>query len=123
MNSSTTSSTSNPLNSIGSSTIETSFLDSSSIVSKIAFLLLVIIVFSLMLRFGIYILEKFLGPSNTPKLIDGTVSAKSQIIINQDPSYSDAVTIPRSVNADKGIEFTWSVWIFINYFQLNCKDN
>jgi hypothetical protein len=90
-----------------------SFLDSTSIISKIAFLLLVIIVFSLMLRFGIYILEKFLGPSNTPKLIDGTVSAKSQIVINQDPSYSDAITIPRSVNADKGIEFTWSVWVFI----------
>lgn len=93
---------------------EVGFLNSTSIVSKIAFLLLVIIVFALMLRFGIYILEKFLGPSNTPKLIDGTVSAKSQIIINQDPSYSDAITIPRSVNADKGIEFTWSVWINID---------
>ena len=114
MNSSASTTSSNPLLPSSNTVISTSFLDSTSLISKIAFLLLVIIVFSLMLRFGIYILEKFLGPSNTPKLIDGTVSAKSQIIINQDPSYSDAITIPRSVNADKGIEFTWSVWVNIS---------
>ena len=114
MNSASSTTSSNPLLPSSNTVISTSFLDSTSLISKIAFLLLVIIVFSLMLRFGIYILEKFLGPSNTPKLIDGTVSAKSQIIINQDPSYSDAITIPRSVNADKGIEFTWSVWVNIS---------
>jgi hypothetical protein len=45
------------------------------------------------------------------------VDAKHQIVFPQDPSNNDAVTIYRSVNENQGIEFTWSVWIFINNLQ------
>ena len=45
------------------------------------------------------------------------VDAKQMIIFPQDPSSNGAVTIYRSVNANDGIEFTWSVWIFINGLQ------
>ena len=45
------------------------------------------------------------------------VNGKEMIIFPQDPSNNNAVTIYRSVNASNGVEFTWSVWIFINNLQ------
>jgi hypothetical protein len=90
------------------------FFESNSIVAKIAFLLLVLFVFSILLRLGIGILGYFLGPDDSPKLIKGMVDAKIQLVIPQDPRDSSAITISRSTNASEGIEFTWSCWIFIN---------
>jgi hypothetical protein len=95
------------------------FLESNSIVAKIAFLLLVCFAFIILLRVGISLLGYFLTPSGTPKLINGMVDAKQQIIIPQEPSSQGAVTITRSVNADDGIEFTWSVWIYIDDLTYN----
>jgi len=93
------------------------FLESNSLIGKIAFFLLVLFVFILLLRFGISILGWFnsMG-SNNPKLIDGMVDAKQLIVIPQSPSVPNSITINRSVNANDGIEFTWSVWIFIDDF-------
>jgi hypothetical protein len=48
----------------GSSTRD--FLNSNSLVAKIAFLLLVLVVFVILLRIGISILGYFLSPSGTP---------------------------------------------------------
>jgi hypothetical protein len=90
------------------------FLESNSLVAKFAFLLLVIFAFILLLRIGITTLSYFLEPNKSPKLIDGMVDATQMIVFQQDPSNNDAVTIYRSVNATDGLEFTWSVWIFIN---------
>ena len=91
------------------------FLESNSLVSKFAFLLIVIFGFIILLRFGISIISYFMSPSNSPRLINGTVDAKNAIIFNQDPSgNNNAVTIYRSINENDGIEFTWSVWIFVN---------
>jgi hypothetical protein len=47
------------------------------------------------------------------------VDAKQMIVFQQDPSNNGAVPIYRSVNADEGIEFSWSVWIYINSLQTN----
>ena len=95
------------------------FLDSNSLVAKFAFLLLVIVAFVILLRVGVSILSYFLKPDPSPHLMDGMVDATQMIIYPQDPSYNDAVTIYRSVNANDGIEFTWSTWIFINNLQTN----
>jgi hypothetical protein len=95
------------------------FLDSNSVVAKIAFLLLILFVFIILLRVGISLLGYFLAPSTSPKLINGMVDAKQIIVIPQDPSSSGAITIFRSVNATDGIEFTWSVWIFIDDLTYN----
>lgn len=95
----------------------TSFLESNSLVSKFAFLLLVIFAFIILLRVGISLMSYFFKPSGSPHLIDGMVDAKQMIIFPQDPSNNDAVTIYRSINENQGIEFTWSVWIFINNLQ------
>ncbi len=90
------------------------FLESNSLVAKIAFLLLVVFFFVILLRIGISIMAYFFKPNETPRLIDGMVDAKQTLIFPQDPNSIDAVTIYRSVNATDGIEFTWSVWIYIN---------
>ena len=95
------------------------FLNSNSLIAQVAFLLLVLFVFMILLRLGISLLGYFMGPDGTPKLIDGMVDAKQLIVIPQDPDTSGSITIPRSVNATEGIEFTWSVWIFIDDLTYN----
>jgi len=95
------------------------FLNSNSIVAQIAFLLLVLFVFIILLRLGISLLGYFLAPTGSPKLITGMVDAKQLIVIPQDPSSEGSVTISRSVNASEGIEFTWSVWIYIDDLTYN----
>jgi hypothetical protein len=95
------------------------FVDSNSLVAKIAFLLLVLFGFVIALRLGISILAYFLSPTGSPHLIDGMVDGKQMIIFPQDPNTSGAKTITRSVNANDGIEFTWSSWVFIDNLQYN----
>jgi hypothetical protein len=95
------------------------FFESNSLVVKFAFLLLVIFGFVIFLRLGISLVSYLFKPSDSPKLINGMVDATQQIIIPQDPSSNDAITIYRSVNANEGIEFSWSVWIFIENLQIN----
>ena len=91
------------------------FLESNSLVVKFAFLIVVIIAFVLLLKVGIYVLAYFLSPTNqSPTLINGMIDATQSVVFPQDPSYSTAVTIQRSSNATDGVEFTWSVWIYIN---------
>ena len=94
------------------------FLESNSLVSKFAFILLVIFAFIILLRVGISVVSYFFEPNQSPHLIDGMVDATNLIVYKQDPSgNSSASTIYRSVNATDGIEFTWSVWINITNLQ------
>jgi hypothetical protein len=122
MNSSNTGSGS-PYNPFSTGSTSTSgfkdFIDSNSLVAKIAFLLLVLFGFVIALRLGISILAYFLSPTGSPHLIDGMVDGKQMIIFPQDPNTSGAKTITRSVNANDGIEFTWSSWVFIDNLQYN----
>ena len=92
------------------------FMQSNSLVSNFAFLLLVIFLFIILLRIGISSLVYFMKPVDSPQLINGMVDAKQMMVFNQDPASSGSKTIYRSVNANDGIEFTWSVWVFINSF-------
>jgi hypothetical protein len=95
------------------------FLESNSLVAKFAFLLLVIFAFIILLRAGISLISYLLKPNESPQLINGMVDATQMVVFPQDPSSNGAVTIYRSVNATDGVEFTWSVWIFINNLQTN----
>jgi hypothetical protein len=88
-------------------------------VAKFAFLLLVIICFLFLLKIGVTFLSWCFKPNSSPKLINGMVEATQMLIFPQDPSKSGSATISRSVNASDGLEFTWSVWIFINNLQTN----
>lgn len=92
------------------------FLNSNSLIAKFAFLLLVIILFVMALRLGSSILSWIFSPSQNPILIDGMVDSKQMLVIPQDPSVKGAIPIMRSVNDAQGMEFTWSVWIYIDDF-------
>jgi len=93
------------------------FLESNSLVAKFSFLILVVFLYIILLRVGVSILGWFFGPSSNPKLIDGMIDAKHMMVFPQDPAAKGAVTLTRSVNANDGIEFTWSTWIFIDDLQ------
>ena len=94
------------------------FLNSNSLVAKIAFLLLVVIVFVLFLRLGTSLVTWIMAPTRSPKLVKGILSGRKSKVISQDPKDKHSVTILRSRNQTDGIEFTWSVWLFIE----NLKD-
>jgi hypothetical protein len=107
----------NPFNSFSTNTGNYgsgNYGESNSLVAKFAFLLFVIFAFVILLRVGVSVLAYFLQPNQSPQLINGMVSADQMIIFPQDPSNNGAVTIYRSTNATDGVEFTWSVWLFIN---------
>jgi hypothetical protein len=97
------------------------FLTSNSLIAKLAFLCLVIVLFVLFLRLGVSLLGYFMSPAKSPKLVDGMKAGHLAKIIPQDPNASGSKPILRSVNQQDGIEFTWSVWLFIEQFEQNGK--
>ena len=92
------------------------FLKSNSLVARFAFLLMVIIGFVVLLRVGIWIMGALFSPSPSPILIDGMIDSRNMMVIPQDPNVSGAKPILRSVNQKDGLEFTWSVWIYVDDF-------
>ena len=90
------------------------FLKSNSLIAKFSFLILVLIGFMILLNLGIRIIAFFMKPNTSPKLINGTMNGANEVVISQDPKNSQAIPVLRSNNQNKGIEFTWSLWIYIN---------
>ena len=54
-----------------------------------------------------------LGPKQEVYLTKEINDANQYLVIKQDPHDKGAITINRSENKRKGIEFTWSVWLYI----------
>jgi hypothetical protein len=90
------------------------FLDSNSIVAKFSFLLLVLLIFIILLRLGTTLLATLLAPNPDPYIIKGMVDAKKMRVIPQNPNNNKSIPILRSINERDGIEFTWSVWLYID---------
>ena len=89
------------------------FLNSNSLVAKVVFLLLVLIVFIMGMRVMLVVLHKLFGPKPNPILIKGIVNGKKAVSISQDPKIKGAKPIIRSNNQDGGIEFSYGVWLLI----------
>lgn len=90
------------------------FLSSNSIIAKFVFLVFVLIAFMFLANLGIKLIGYFMEPSRDPYLVKGTAPGNANIVIKQDPNSSDSVPIFRSNNRAKGLELTWSVWLFID---------
>lgn len=90
------------------------FLESNSLVAKVAFLLVIILVFVVLLRLGVIFMNWFLSYSSTPHLIDGMIDAKQMKVIEVDPNEKGSKPVNRSDDENDGIEFTWSVWLYID---------
>lgn len=96
------------------SNIATMFLESPSIIVKAMFLIMVLVVFTVLFRLGIFILSYVFETDKTPTLIKGIKKGKQAFVITQDPSQKNSIPIIRSRNERDGIEFTWSVWLLID---------
>jgi hypothetical protein len=92
----------------------TQYLSSNTAVAKFAFLILVLIVFVFLIGLGISLVSYFTSPNSNPYLISGMIDGASPITISQDPKKDKNIPILRSNNQQTGLEFTWSVWLFIN---------
>jgi len=90
------------------------FFESNSMIAKVAFLLFVLFIFVILLRLGITLISWLMSSNNSPHFIDGMQSGKQMRQFTQDPLIPGAKTIGRSNNEDEGLEFTWSVWVYID---------
>ena len=90
------------------------FLQSNSMVAKLAFLILVVFIFIILLRIGSSILGNIFSYSSDPMLLNGTMNANQLVVVAQDPNTSGAIPILRSKNQRDGLEFTWSVWVWVD---------
>jgi hypothetical protein len=104
----------NDFSSKGTLSASQEFLNSNSIIAKFVFLILILIAFMFLVSLGTSLIAYFYKPNRSPYLIRGMISGTTPITIPQDPNNSDSITIYRSNNRNNGIEFTWSVWLFIN---------
>ena len=98
------------------------FLDSNSLITKFCFLLFVIFIFIILLSLSINVISNLFSNNSNQRLVNGMINASSQMLtITQNPNVSGSKTIYRSINESDGIEFTWSVWIYINELNDNGK--
>lgn len=89
------------------------FLQSNSIIAKMSFLILVIFVFIFILRLGISVLGYIFSYSSDPVLVPGTIDAEKLMVIQQNPNLKKSIPILRSNNQRDGLEFSWSVWLWV----------
>ena len=92
------------------------FLNSNSLVAKFAFLILVVIIFILCLRISFGFLNWIFAPSQNPRLLKGMLNAQQDgpRSFSSNPNKSGSIPILRSNNENQGVEFTWSIWIYIS---------
>lgn len=90
------------------------YLNSNSIIAKFAFIILVLILFVFLFNLGVQLISYFTSPPKSPYIISGVISGSNGRVITQDPKSSSSITIQRSNNNKTGIEFTWSVWLYVS---------
>jgi len=92
------------------------FLESNSAIARFSFLMLAIFIFIVILKICIKLISYFiLNKSGTVMLINGMIDGNEPYTFPQDPnSNSNAKTLSKSNNAENGVEFTWSVWLYVD---------
>jgi hypothetical protein len=90
------------------------FLTSNTIIAKFAFILLILVAFLLLFNLGVTILGYLTDPSPDPYIIKGLIDGNTEKRIPQDPKQTNSIPIYRSNDQSKGMEFTWTIWLYIN---------
>lgn len=101
------------------------FLSGNNIVAKFVFIIFVVFVFVIVLRLGTWILSLIFTWNPNPILLNGMMSGTTLVKFPQDPDSHGAVPILRSKNAQGGLVFTWSTWLWLESPTLprhGCKD-
>jgi hypothetical protein len=101
--------------SAGLGSASASFLDSNSLVAKFAFLFLVILVFMSLFYILVKLITYFTtSPAKNVAIVSGLISGSDKLQLSQNPQTTDSATVYRSNNARSGMEFTWSVWLYVS---------
>lgn len=87
---------------------------SNTYVRKFAFVMAILIGSILIIKLMGQVLARMFEPTPNPILFDGIKDAKKLAIIPQNPNIKGSKPITRSKNEDKGIEFTYSIWLYID---------
>lgn len=115
------------LNDFSSKAVSTSsaFLNSNSIIAKLAFIFLVLIGFIILFRLGVRFVAWMMSPSRNPYLVSGLLTGNMNLSFPQDGISSMSIPVERSNNEKSGLEFTWSIWVNLtglpaagNYFHI-----
>lgn len=91
------------------------FLESNGLFAKFAFIVLVLIIFLFLFKLGIHLISYFSRASNSPYIVKGSLEGTSPVTVTQDPKDKNSVQLLRSTNANNGAEYTWSVWLYLQY--------
>ena len=97
------------------------FLASNTMISRLTFILAIIIIFSSLFYIGSKIIFIMLSPSKTPYIISGMKDATEALTITQSLGSKTSIPLLRSINQYEGIEFTYSFWIYVT--NLEYKDD
>ena len=89
------------------------FIESNNLITKFVFIIGLLIVFLILLRFFISIGAWLFMASPKPHFTDGLNSTDEGYMINVDPTKSGSKPVLRSVNEKEGLEFTYSIWLYI----------
>ena len=89
------------------------FLNSNSLLAKFAFIVLVLIVFMILLKILMTVLGYFMGPDSNPYIVKGALRGSDTALVTQAPGEDTTIPILRSNDRHRGIEFTWSIWLFL----------
>jgi len=95
------------------------FVSSNTMIARGTFLLGALIIFSILFYIGSKLVYYFLSPSDTPFLISGMKDATEGVTITQNLGQKTTIPILRSKNEYGGVEFTYSLWIYVNDINYN----
>jgi len=96
-----------------------SFIQTNTTISKFVFILLIIVIFLSLFHIGLFILQNMYSTKRNPFIVNGIVDSNQLNIYSSNPNLDNSIPIMRSVNELNGIEFTWSVWFYIDDLFLN----
>jgi len=101
----------NTIKSFGSpaelATTSSEFLDSNTMVAKVAIILLILTGFVILLIIGINLVGYFTQNATNPYIVKGMISGGNSAIVPGN-------VVSRSNNRQYGIEYTWSIWLQVN---------
>ena len=89
------------------------FVESNNLVTKFVFILGVLLLFLYGMRMLISLLGWFFMASPTPYISKGLTNPDTSYQFEVNPNIRGSVPILRSKNGRSGVEFTYSVWLFV----------
>ena len=100
------------------------FAEANSTITKVVFILFVVILFGLLMRLGVFLITWFMMPPRNPVVVNGMRPTTKGKKYNVNPNNAEPKPILRSINENQGMEFTWSTWFWmegINYAETTTK--